>query len=210
MMMLKNFFILSTLITVGSNAYADGNQSTDSDAGAVHAKDDWSSSPNFGTFSTSLPFGWLDNVFSGYTFLGFGYSRLLMLGNSNIGMIAGADYALFEFSSYKQRVGQGGEDGTYTIIPARLNVSIASGYHRFYGYAGVSLCVPVYSFEPLSNTTSPTGIDGIYWQSHYGVGYHLMRHFDIGLRTAIALTKFNAGDGRGYDNNITLVGAARF
>jgi len=138
MMMLKNFFILSTLITVGSNAYADGNQSTDSDAGAVHAKDDWSSSPNFGTFSTSLPFGWLDNVFSGYTFLGFGYSRLLMLGNSNIGMIAGADYALFEFSSYKQRVGQGGEDGTYTIIPARLNVSIASGYHRFYGYAGVS------------------------------------------------------------------------
>gem|GEM_PF-4983010 len=62
----------------------------------------------------------------------------------------------------------------------------------------------------FGDLNSPTGIHGMYWQSHYGVAYGLTHDFDVGLRLNWAFTRFNAGDGTGFDNSLTLNTAYRF
>jgi hypothetical protein len=209
--MLKWALVSAAILFAVSEAHADESQAPASNANASSSGAEWSSMPDFGMFFSSLPFGWLNNVFSGCSMLGTGYSRLLMLGHSNVGVMAGGDFVMLEFSTYEQHLGgkyyDGGLELSYLV---RLNVSVASGYRRLYGYGGVSLCSPIAAVSFLSNAKAATGIDGMYWQSHFGIGCHLIRWFDIGLRTSIALTKFDAGDGRGLDNNIALVGAMRF
>ena len=100
--------------------------------------------------------------------------------------------------------------GTYVIFPVRINLSARSDFKHFSAYSGISLCIPLANFDPLSSTHAQTGIEASYWQSHFGINYRVASHFEIGIKTAFSLTKFKAEDGNGYDNNITLVGAFRY
>jgi hypothetical protein len=169
----------------------------------------WNQRLNIATIGTSLPFGWLNNVFSGYSFLSFGYSILIPIKDvPNVAVLLGGDIVELQGASYREPIGQDTLSGIYTSIPVRLNLSIASGYRRLYADIGINPCFPV--FVLFDDSKAPTGIHGMYWQSHYGLSYCVTKYLDLGLRMNLAITRFDAGDGKGFDNSLTLTTSLRF
>jgi len=191
--------------------YANINSSFDSTQSQMSMPPKSEQPLNIFSVETSLPFGWLSNIYSGYSFLTIGYSRLIPIADSRkFGIAPGISFVLFQFASYSTKYEPESNDGVYTTFPIHIDLSARYNWQRASAYSGITLCVPIANFDPLSSSHAETGIMANFWQSHFGINYKISKNFELGIRTNIAITKFHAEDGSGYDNNIALSGSILF
>src|ERR1035437_2579354 len=194
--------------TCAIHPYANITNSSDSTQSQIPIPETPEKPLNIFSVQTSLPFGWLDNVYSGYSFITVAYSRIIPMNSSRtFGIVPGIDFVFFQFASYSPKYAPESNDGVYVTFPIRINLSAQYNWQHISGYSGITMCVPIANFDPFFSSHAETGITANYWQSHIGLNYKISKHFELGIKTNIAFTKFHAEDGSGYDNNIVLSGS---
>lgn len=210
-MLSRIYIAVLIVITCPIHLYADIPSSFDSTESPRPMPTKPKQPLNIFSVQTSLPFGWLNNIYSGYSFINIGYSRFIPIVDSKkFGVAPGISFVLFQFASYNTKYAPDANDGVYTTFPIHIDLSARYNWQHVSGYSGLTLCVPVANFDPLSSSHAETGIMANFWQSHFGINYKILKNFELGIRTNIAITKFHAEDGSGYDNNIAFSGSILF